>query len=147
MVSTVSIVPIESELIESAMPCSQMVAEALKLFLLSISLFEGKGMKAQTTIVNVLLPLLIEAMDPLGTPNAALAEMSLKLINIMNAAALAAPFRAVVSSLPPPLKQRLQKALRAAAEAKDAKPTSQPTGMTTSSRPSIILKTNFATPS
>jgi len=125
----------------------QIVAEALKLFLLSISLFEAKGMEAQTAIINVLLPLLIEAVDPSGMPNAALIAMSLKLINIMNAAALAAPFRAVVSSLPPVLKQRLQKVLRAATAPKDEKPVSQSARLPDSSRPSIILKTNFATPS
>eukprot|EP00803_Ostreobium_quekettii_P010737 evm.model.scf_1340.1 EVM.evm.TU.scf_1340.1 scf_1340:1414-16767(-) len=125
----------------------QVVAESLKLLLLSTSLFEGKGTDAQAAIIAVLLPLLVEAVDPFGTPNAALAEMALKLINIMNAAALAGPFRVVVSSLPLALKQRLQKALRAAMSPTESKPSNPTAGLPTMAKPSIVLRTKFAMPS
>lgn len=88
-----------------------MVAESFKLFFLSVNMVEIRGPDSQTAILNILVPLLIEAADP-PNPTPVLVDMVLKLINRLSIGAVSAPFRQVVTSLSPNYKARLQQALK-----------------------------------
>jgi hypothetical protein len=102
-------------------------------------------------VLQVLVPLLVEAAAPDGAPTPVLWEMALKLITALPAApAGGAAARAAIASLPPAAKARLQAALQASAAggggggASAAGP--RPAGAAQPARPAIQLKTSFALP-
>lgn len=92
---------------------AQAVAETLKMLLVALSVVtDAGGPEPQRALLDLLLPLLIEAAAPESVPaSPALTDVALKLISHLAsglAAGSAAGFRGAVAALQPSAKQRLQ---------------------------------------
>ncbi|KAG2435720.1 hypothetical protein HXX76_006917 [Chlamydomonas incerta] len=97
-----------------------MVGETIKLLVLASTLAAAQGQAAQEGVMQVLVPLLVEAAAPSAGAAAVappLRDMALKLITSLPAAAAAAAFKAQLAAQPAAAKLRLQAALREAATA------------------------------
>jgi hypothetical protein len=104
-------------------------------------------------VLQVLVPLLVEAAAPEGAPTPVLRDMALKLITAMpSAPSGGAAFRGAIAALPPDAKARLQAALQAsaAAAAGGGGTTGGGAGRLAAAaapvKPAIQLKTSFALP-
>ena len=91
----------------------QVVAETLKMLLVALSVVtEAGGPEPQRALLDLMLPLLIEAAAPESVPaSPALTSVALKLIAHLSsglAAGSAAGFGGAVAALQPAAKQRLQ---------------------------------------
>lgn len=96
-----------------ASPVLQAVVETLKMLLVALSVVtDAGGPEPQRALLDLLLPLLIEAAAPESVPaSLALTDVALKLISHLAsglAAGSAAGFRSAVAALQPSAKQRLQ---------------------------------------
>lgn len=93
-------------------PSTQAVVETLKLLLVGLSVAAAAGPQPHRALLDLMLPLLIEAAAPEGAPpTPALTDVALKLISHLAgglAEGSAAGFRAAVGALQPAAKQRLQ---------------------------------------
>ncbi len=89
--------------------CAQVVAETLKMLLVSLTIAAQLAPDAQSPLLALFLPLLIEAAAPEAAPRTpALADVAVKLITHLASGPCAAEFRQSLAALPPAAKQRLQ---------------------------------------
>ena len=87
----------------------QVVAEAIRLLLTAISLVSSKqNSELEQRLMAVLLSVLITDIAPSVSASPALAEVAVKLVTQIASGSSAAAFKAVVTSLPPQDKLRLQ---------------------------------------
>jgi hypothetical protein len=98
------------------------VAEALKVGLLAATLAgsstarrPGGGESAQTSLLRVLVPVLVDVAAPQAAPTPLLVDMAVKLLTHLAGSTTAAAFREVAAQLPEATRQRLQAALQQAA--------------------------------
>jgi len=85
------------------------VAETLKMLLVSLTVAAQLAPDAQSPLLALFLPLLIEAAAPEAAPRTpALADVAVKLITHLASGPGAAQFRQSLAALPPAAKQRLQ---------------------------------------
>ncbi|PRW58568.1 HEAT repeat-containing [Chlorella sorokiniana] len=103
------------------------------------------GEAAQSALLRLLVPLLIEVAAPAGPPTPVLAASAVKLLTHLASSPAAAAFRGVAAELPAATKARLQAALQAAAAAAAAQPAAAET-QAASSGPMqrATVKLNFA---
>lgn len=122
--------------------------ESFKLFFLSVNMVEARGPDSQIAVLNILIPLLIEAVDP-PNPTPVLIDVVLKLINRLSVGPASVPFRQVVASLPVNSKVRLQQALKKTSpklQEESTKYSGHPgtfTSIGNVAKSSIVLKTQF----
>ena len=89
--------------------CAQVVAETLKMLLVSLSVAALVAPEAQAPLLALFIPLLIEAAAPEAAPRTpALADVAVKLITHLASGPMAADFKQSLAALPPSAKQRLQ---------------------------------------
>ena len=87
----------------------QVVAEAIRLLLTAISLVSSEqNNDLEQRLMAVLLSVLIRDIAPSVSASPALAEVAVKLVTQIASGSSAAAFKAVVTSLPPQDKLRLQ---------------------------------------
>ena len=87
----------------------QVVAEAIRLLLIAISLVSSvQKNELEQRLMAVLLSVLITDIAPSVSASPALAEVAVKLVTQIASGPSAAAFKAVVTSLPPQDKLRLQ---------------------------------------
>ena len=87
----------------------QVVAEAIRLLLTAISLVSSeRNNDLEQRLMAVLLSVLIRDITPTVSASPALAEVAVKLVTQIASGSSAAAFKAVVTSLPPQDKLRLQ---------------------------------------
>lgn len=126
--------------LSAALRSEQVAAETLKAALLATTTAAAVSEGAQASLMQLLVPLLIEAAAPAGTRTPALADMALKLITHLASGPAAPAFKAVVAGLPVGTKQRLQQALQGGAAAAPSPAVGAPAATATSAKPSIALK-------
>jgi hypothetical protein len=128
---------------------TQVVAQVLKAGLLAVNCASAMpapgGEAAQSALLRLLVPLLIEVAAPAGPPTPVLAASAVKLLTHLASSPAAAAFRGVAAELPAATKARLQAALQAAAAAAAAQPAAAET-QAASSGPMqrATVKLNFA---
>lgn len=87
----------------------QVVGEAIRLLLTAISLVSSEQKnELEQRLMAVLLSVLITDIAPCVSASPALAEVAVKLVTQIASGPSAAAFKAVVTSLPPQDKLRLQ---------------------------------------
>ena len=88
---------------------AQVVAETLKMLLVSLTVAAQLAPVAQSPLLALFLPLLIEAAAPEVAPRTpALADVAVKLITHLASGPAAAAFKTALAAMPPAAKQRLQ---------------------------------------
>lgn len=130
----------------------QAVAQVLKAGLLAVncaSALPAPGSEAaQTALLRLLVPVLIEVAAPAGPPTPVLAGSAVTLLTHLASSPAAAAFRAVAAELPAATKARLQAALQAAAAAAAAQPAATdaaaPAGSSSGPMQRATVKLNFA---
>lgn len=87
------------------------MAETLKLCML------GSQLPTVTAVLDIAVPLLIDAAAPPATPTPALVDAAVRLLGVLGSGPTSAAFRETVAGLPVAVKQRLQGALASSASA------------------------------
>lgn len=85
----------------------QLVAEVLKTMLVALTSACHQDQQQQA-VLQLLVPLLVEAASPVCAPAPSLTDMAVKLVTHLASGPAAPAFKAVVASLPVSTKQRLQ---------------------------------------
>ncbi|KAA6419843.1 MAG: hypothetical protein FRX49_10206, partial [Trebouxia sp. A1-2] len=121
----------------------QVVGEAIRLLLTAISLVSSEQKnELEQRLMAVLLSVLITDIAPCVSASPALAEVAVKLVTQIASGPSAAAFKAVVTSLPPQDKLRLQAAIQAVTQ--PASKSSQSTSPQPKSKTATITLKNFA---
>ena len=122
----------------------------LRSLVLSTTVAAGVGPAQLSAVVQLAVPVMIEAAAPAEGGAGPCSELSVKLLTHLASGPAAGAFREAVASLGPASKQRLQAALlgaRAGAEAAPAGGVPAPEPAAEAARPAIQLKTfAFAAP-
>ncbi|KAL0055345.1 hypothetical protein WJX82_010851 [Trebouxia sp. C0006] len=121
----------------------QVVAEAIRLLLTAISLVSSEqNSELEQRLMAVLLSVLISDIAPRVSASPALADVAVKLVTQIASGSSATAFKAVVTSLPPQDKLKLQAAMQAVTQ--PATKSSQTTSPQPKSKTATITLKNFA---
>lgn len=119
----------------------QVIAEALKVFIVALQLPCMKD--KETVIFQILIPLLVEAMECMNSES--VRQMSMKLIRHLSSTQVS--FKTAVNNLPLDLKQRFQKGIQTTMDSDQSRVQPSSTNFvsktTSDQKPTIVLK-NFA---